>query len=75
MNRARHLVTLALLVGGLLPGAVAAQSVVLSGLSGSKALLVIDGGAPRFLSPGQTHQGVRVVSLQKDTAVIITDCP
>ena len=62
-----------MLSGCLLAGVAQAQSVALSGLSGSKALLVIDGGAPRFLSPGQTHQGVRVVSLQKDTAVIEVD--
>lgn len=47
-----------------------AQSVSLSGVSGSKALVVIDGGAPRFMAAGQSHQGVRLVSLQGDTAVI-----
>jgi aspartyl protease family protein len=46
-----------------------AQSVALSGMSGSKALVVIDGGAPRFMSAGQTQQGVRLVSLLDDTAV------
>ncbi|MBU4181908.1 MAG: retroviral-like aspartic protease family protein [Gammaproteobacteria bacterium] len=39
-------------------------------MSGSKALVVIDGSAPRFMSAGQTHQGVRLVSAQDDTAVI-----
>jgi aspartyl protease family protein len=47
-----------------------AQSVALSGMSGSKALVVIDGSAPRFMSAGQTHQGVRLISAQDDTAVI-----
>lgn len=46
-----------------------AQSVALSGVSGSKALVVIDGAAPRFMAAGQTHQGVRLVSLQGDSAV------
>ena len=47
-----------------------AQSVALTGVSGSKALLVIDGAAPRFLSAGQTQQGVRLVALQGDSATL-----
>lgn len=47
-----------------------AQSVSLSGISGSKALVVIDGGAPRFLAAGQAHQGVRLVSVQGESAVV-----
>ena len=54
----------------LVANASLAQSVALSGMSGSKALVVIDGSAPRFMSAGQTHQGVRLVSAQDDTAVI-----
>ncbi len=50
--------------------AARAQQVALSGLSQGKALLVIDGAAPRFLLPGQTHQGVRLLSAQGDSAVI-----
>ena len=44
--------------------AASAQSVALTGVSGSKALVVIDGAAPRFLSAGQSHQGVKLLSLQ-----------
>ena len=61
------------LVAAVLCSAVAmgfAQSVSLSGVSGSKALVVIDGGAPRFMAAGQAHQGVRLVSVQGDAAVI-----
>lgn len=47
-----------------------AQAVALSGVSGSKALVVIDGAAPRFMAPGQTHRGVRLVSLQGDRALV-----
>lgn len=47
-----------------------AQSVSLSGISGSKALVVIDGAAPRFLAAGQAHQGVRLVSVQGESAVV-----
>lgn len=47
-----------------------AQTVQLAGLSGDKALLVINGEAPRFLSPGQTLAGVRLISLTGDSAVV-----
>ncbi|MBB1076676.1 TIGR02281 family clan AA aspartic protease [Rhodoferax sp. 4810] len=47
-----------------------AQSVALAGLLGSKALLVIDGGQPRSLAVGDTIQGVKLVSLQGDLAMV-----
>jgi aspartyl protease family protein len=47
-----------------------AQSVALSGVSGSKALLVVDGGAPRFVAVGQLHQGVRVLAVQGESATL-----
>lgn len=53
-----------------LPLAGYTQSVALSGISGSKALVVIDGGAPRFLSAGQSHQGVKLLSLQGEAATL-----
>lgn len=48
----------------------AAQQVALSGVAGGKALVTIDAAAPRFLSPGQGHQGVKLLSLQGEAAVI-----
>jgi len=57
----------------LLPLAASAQSVALTGVSGSKALVVIDGAAPRFLSAGQTHQGVKLLSLQGEAATVEVD--
>jgi aspartyl protease family protein len=61
----------ALLCACLLAGPAAqAQSVVLSGILGSKALLVVDGGAPRSLAVGQTHQGVKLVSIESGQAVV-----
>ncbi len=63
----------ALLVVGLLAvtaGLASAQSVALSGVAGNKALLVVDGAAPRFVAAGQVHKGVRVVSVQGESAVI-----
>lgn len=47
-----------------------AQEVSLAGLSGDRALLVIDGAPPRFLSVGQSHNGVKLLSLQDDRATI-----
>jgi len=46
-----------------------AQSVALQGMLGSKALLIVDGGAPRSVAPGETHQGVKVLSTSGDQAV------
>lgn len=47
-----------------------AQSVAMTGGMGSKALLVVDGGAPKALAAGDTHQGVKVVSVAPDQAVV-----
>lgn len=48
-----------------------AQSVSLQGMLGSKALLVIDGGAPRAVAPGGALQGVKVLSTSGDQAVVM----
>lgn len=47
-----------------------AQSVALTGVMGSKALLVVDGGAPKALSAGDTHQGVKVLSVVGEQATL-----
>ncbi len=47
-----------------------AQAVALSGILGSKALLVVDGTDPRAVGAGDTHRGVKVVSVHADTAVL-----
>jgi aspartyl protease family protein len=47
-----------------------AQSVAMTGVMGSKALLVVGGGAPKTVGVGETHQGVRVVSVSGDQAVV-----
>ena len=58
----------------LLLGSVAqAQSVALAGMMGSKALLVVDGSAPKSVGAGETHQGVKVISTSGDQAVIEQD--
>ncbi|MEJ7930741.1 TIGR02281 family clan AA aspartic protease [Ramlibacter sp. AN1015] len=47
-----------------------AQSVGLHGTMGTRALLTIDGGAPKALVPGDTHHGVTLVSTAAGEAVI-----
>ena len=37
---------------------------------GSKALLVVDGGAPKALGVGEAYQGVKVLSVSGDQAVL-----
>lgn len=46
------------------------QSVALTGVLGSKALLVIDGAPPKTLAAGESHMGVKLVSASGDQAVI-----
>lgn len=64
------------LIAGLLatallaPGLAMAQAVSLAGILGSKALLVVDGTPPRGVAAGETHQGVKVISVGREEAVI-----
>ena len=39
------------------------HAVQLAGISGSKALLVVDGQAPKFMAVGDTHAGVRLLEV------------
>jgi aspartyl protease family protein len=48
----------------------AAQSVALQGMMGTKALLIVDGTAPKSVAPGDTYRGVKVVSTSGDQAVV-----
>jgi aspartyl protease family protein len=65
MQRALAAAALALLALG-----AHAQSVTLQGMLGSKALLIVDGAAPRSVAVGESHNGVTVVSTSGDQAVI-----
>ena len=47
--------------------------VALSGVAGGKALVIIDGAAPKFLSVGQTVQGVKLLSVEGDAASVEVD--
>lgn len=61
---------LLLLAAGLIAGLAQAQTVVLSGILGGKALLVVDGGPPRSVAVGQSHQGVKVLSVEATQAEV-----
>jgi aspartyl protease family protein len=50
--------------------AAAAQSVALQGMLGARALLIVDGSAPKTVAPGETFKGVKVVSTSGDLAVV-----
>lgn len=45
-------------------------SVALSGMMGQRALLVVDGKAPKSVAPGESHLGVKVVSVGDGQAVV-----
>ncbi|MDH3208900.1 MAG: TIGR02281 family clan AA aspartic protease [Burkholderiaceae bacterium] len=57
----------------LFAGSVAAQSVSMSGSMGNKALLIIDGGAPRAVAAGNTVDGVKVISVAGSRAEVEID--
>jgi aspartyl protease family protein len=72
------LVRTALLCAGLLLGAVpagAAQARVslIGVVDGKAAVLAIDGGEPKLVKVGQTWKGIRVVSVDKQHALIEVD--
>jgi aspartyl protease family protein len=46
------------------------QSVALTGVLGSKALLVIDGSAPKALAVNESHKDVRLLQISGDSAVV-----
>ncbi len=50
-----------------------AQTVALAGMLGNKALLVVNGTAPKTVASGESHQGVKVVSTSADQAVVEQD--
>ncbi|MBX9961404.1 MAG: TIGR02281 family clan AA aspartic protease [Burkholderiaceae bacterium] len=51
-------------------GTAQAQTVVLSGILGSKALLVVDGAPPKSVATGETHRGVKLLSAQGNQAEV-----
>ena len=47
------------------------QSITLTGMVGSKALLIVDGSAPKIVATGEDFKGVKVISTQGDSAVLM----
>lgn len=63
--------TIALLAAlWLAPLSAQAQTVALGGILGTKALLIVNNSAPRGVAAGESHQGVKVVTVGKDEAVV-----
>jgi aspartyl protease family protein len=46
------------------------QSVALQGMLGGKALLIVDGAAPKTVAVGDSYKGVKVLSTSGDEAVL-----
>ena len=50
--------------------AQAETSVMLTGTIGSRAILIVNGGAPKTVAVGETFQGVKLVALQAEQATV-----
>jgi aspartyl protease family protein len=59
-----------LVVGGFGFSEAHAQTVVLSGMMGTKALLVIDGSPPKSLGVGEVHREVKLVAVSPQQATV-----
>ncbi len=55
---------------GLAAAGAHAASVTLTGTIGNRAILVVNGGAPKTVAIGEKLQNVRLVSLQDGQAVV-----
>lgn len=53
--------------------AAAADSVALQGMLGKRALLIVNGSAPKSVAPGETHMGVKVLATLGDEALVEID--
>ena len=61
---------LALLALALAAGAAGAQTVTLQGTLGTKALIIVEGSAPKAVAPGESHRGVKVLAVSGDQATV-----
>ena len=66
----RHLFSLLALVLCCNAQPVVAQSVALTGMLGTRALLIVDGAAPKSVAAGEAYKGVKVISTSGDEAVL-----
>lgn len=60
----------AAVLGFILNAPVLAQTVGLSGMLGGKALLIVDGSAPKVVAVGENFKGVTLVSVARNQAVV-----
>lgn len=68
---ARQLARLAIAITSLAVCAGAyAQSVMLTGTIGSRAILIVDGSAPKTVAVGETFQGVKLLSMAAEQATV-----
>ncbi len=65
----RVLMAMLAFAGSALLASAHGQAISLSGMHGSKAVLIVDGSAPKVVSPGESFKGVKLLSVQGDTAV------
>jgi aspartyl protease family protein len=70
LTQAAFLLSATLLLHGAARAQNEGQSVALAGMMGTKALLVVNGSSPKSVAPGETHQGVKIISTTSDQAVI-----
>lgn len=68
MKTAAH--ALAIAAGMAVGMAALAQTVTLSGMLGGKALLLVDGSAPKLVAVGETYRGVKVIATNGDFATV-----
>jgi aspartyl protease family protein len=54
-------------------GIAHAQSVMLTGTIGSRAILIVNGGAPKTVAVGESFQGVKLISLGAEQATVEAD--
>ncbi|MFT4171163.1 MAG: TIGR02281 family clan AA aspartic protease [Rhodocyclaceae bacterium] len=73
MSRASTILAIAAVLAAFGPPAAEAAGVALVGLFPGKAVLVIDGGAPRTLTVGQSVGGVKLLAVGADSATVETD--
>ncbi len=68
--RIRHRCLIAALLWAIAQPPAWAQTVALTGLMGQRALLMIDDAPPAVIAPGETRQGVTLISVSGDRALI-----
>ncbi|WP_077001344.1 TIGR02281 family clan AA aspartic protease [Variovorax sp. KK3] len=67
MKAQAHLVTVLLAAAC---GLAQAQSVMLTGTIGSRAILIVDGSAPKTVAVGESFKGVKLLSLTPEQATV-----